>query len=223
MKNQKLSKNQKIAYLVTILGIFLILLVSLNIFLSRNQKSQSLTDKEEKFLQKMSQDLKEFKTTEPENISEDNIFYPVHETKITEKLLEKSIRKTSLEENAKFFIKAEDKYGINAIFLLAIANHESAYGTSRIAQDKNNLFGFNAVDSDPYNKASDFKDLNEGILEVGKMIKKLYLEEDGRYFNGYSAEAIGKNYSSDPNWAVKVNGHMVEIAEKILDYYGIDY
>ena len=44
------------------------------------------------------------------------------------------------------FIEAEEKYNINAIVLTAIACLESAYGTSKLAREKNNLFGLGAND-----------------------------------------------------------------------------
>ncbi|MDY6065903.1 MAG: glucosaminidase domain-containing protein [Finegoldia sp.] len=223
MKSKKLSRNKKIGYIVIGVSLFAILFLILGKASYEKRTNEELTSKERELLLKMNRDLNEFKNKEPEDISKDSVFYPVHKSEITQKLLEKALRKTALENNAKSFIKAEDRYGINAIFLLAIANHESAFGTSRIAQEKNNLFGFNAVDSDPYNGASGFKDLNQGILEVAKKIKKLYLDDDGKYFNGYSAFGMNKNYSSDPDWAAKVNEHMVMIVEKILDFYQIDY
>ena len=42
------------------------------------------------------------------------------------------------EQNAENFYKAEQKYKVNGIFLASIGIHESAWGTSKIANDKNN-------------------------------------------------------------------------------------
>ncbi len=42
------------------------------------------------------------------------------------------------------------KYNINGIFLASIAIHESGWGTSQIANDKNNLFGYGSYDATPY-------------------------------------------------------------------------
>lgn len=53
-----------------------------------------------------------------------------------------SLKKDSkLKGTGKYFITAQEKYGINAEFLAAIAMHESACGTSSMARRKNNLFG----------------------------------------------------------------------------------
>ena len=40
----------------------------------------------------------------------------------------------------------EKKYNINGIFLASMAIHESGWGTSQIAQDKKNLFGYGSYD-----------------------------------------------------------------------------
>lgn len=47
----------------------------------------------------------------------------------------------SLKPFAQHFVEAEYEYGINAIFLSAIAAHESGWATSGLAVYNNNLFG----------------------------------------------------------------------------------
>lgn len=61
---------------------------------------------------------------------------------------------------AKSFIRIQDEYGISALGLLAIACCESNYGVSHIAVGKQNLFGWGAVDSDPYNGAWDWSTMS---------------------------------------------------------------
>ena len=46
-----------------------------------------------------------------------------------------------LEGTGRYFIEAQEKYGINAEFLAAIAIHESGNGSSTAARRKNNFFG----------------------------------------------------------------------------------
>lgn len=41
---------------------------------------------------------------------------------------------TALYDDAKAYVKAEEKYHVNAVFLMGIAAHESAWGTSRRAR-----------------------------------------------------------------------------------------
>ncbi len=59
-------------------------------------------------------------------------------------------------QNAQYFYYIEKQYKINGVFVAAMAIHESAWGTSKIARDKNNLFGYGAYDSNPYNGAYQF-------------------------------------------------------------------
>lgn len=112
----------------------------------------------------------------------------------------------------KFFKEAESKYKVNALYLMAHAIHESAWGTSKIAQDKFNLFGYGAVDADAYNGAYTYSSFKESIEEAAKKINATYHNPRGAYYNGsvLGNKAIGMNvrYASDPYWGEKVAGHM---------------
>ena len=46
-----------------------------------------------------------------------------------------------LKNKGEQFYKAQEKYGINATFLIGIANHESFYGKSKYAVERNNIAG----------------------------------------------------------------------------------
>lgn len=116
------------------------------------------------------------------------------------------------KENAKYFYYAEEQYNINGVFLAAIAIHESAWGTSAIARNKNNLFGYAAYDRDPYNSASNFTNCAEGIDLVARMLMKNYLNSagtqladgsiaTGKYYNGKTVSDVNKRYATDKNWA----------------------
>lgn len=56
-------------------------------------------------------------------------------------------------DNAEYFYYAEKQYKINGVFLAGVAIHESGWGTSKIALDKKNLFGYGAMDSNPYRRS----------------------------------------------------------------------
>ena len=51
-------------------------------------------------------------------------------------------KKGIMKDNAKYFYYAEQQYNVNGIFLAAVAIHESNWGTSAMAQNKKNLFGY---------------------------------------------------------------------------------
>lgn len=106
------------------------------------------------------------------------------------------------------FVKAEAEHGVNAIFLTGLAIHESAYGSSKIAQDKNNLFGYQAYDASPYASARTFKSFEEGIDFVAGYLSRAYLSEGGTFFNGYGVADIGKRYATDPGWSNAIVSHM---------------
>ena len=93
-----------------------------------------------------------------------------------------------------------------------MAIHEGGWGTSKIAQDKKNLFGYGAYDSNPYGGAFDFETYSEGIDLVARVLVKHYLNEKGtkiydgetatgKYYNGPNLKGVNTRYASDKNWA----------------------
>ena len=72
---------------------------------------------------------------------------------------------TRFENKGRAFVTAAKETGLNPIYLFAHAAAESSYGNSYIAKEKNNFFGINAVDSDPYGRSSYMGDtVDEGII-----------------------------------------------------------
>lgn len=168
---------------------------------------------------KLSKDLEDFKKQGSDGIKEDNILYLTRKTGFTAGELDSALKGTKLEGLGVDFKKAEDEMGVNAILLIAMAKHESGNGTSLLADEKNNLFGFNAIDQDPINAASKFKTKGESITHVAKFLKDNYLNKDGRFYNGISTEGIGKLYATDPHWSQKVSNMMIEVSQNMLDEY----
>ncbi len=128
----------------------------------------------------------------------------------SEKINEK-LKGTALEGMGDDFVNAERKYGVNAWFLTGLAIHESGYGTSRIAQDKNNLFGFKAYDSNPYASATQFNTMGDSVDKVAQYLSENYTNPSGKYYNGESVDAIGKRYATDPNWANAVKARIEQL------------
>ena len=123
------------------------------------------------------------------------------------------------ENNYQVFYNMEKKYNINGIFLASIAIHESAWGTSNIANDKNNLFGYGAYDESPYESSQDFTSYADGIETVAKSLVKYYLNPagtkiydgetaEGWYYNGPTVEGVNTRYASDSSWHEKVYSYM---------------
>ena len=79
------------------------------------------------------------------------------------------------EQNAQYFYYVEKQYNINGLFVAALGIHESNWGTSKIAKDKKNLFGYGAYDSNPYNGAYQFSQYSESIdLIIGPTVVPPY-------------------------------------------------
>lgn len=83
------------------------------------------------------------------------------------------------DQNCDYFYYAEQEYGINGVFLASLAIHESGWGTSSIALNKNNLFGYQAYDASPYASAKQFDTYAEGIDLVARVLIKYYLNSNG--------------------------------------------
>ncbi len=130
------------------------------------------------------------------------------------------------ENNAEAFYNIEQKYNINGVFLAAIGIHESNWGKSVIAKDKNNLFGYGSYDRDPYSYSYVFETYEDGIELVAKMLVKYYINEPGTpiydgevakgsYYNGPTVSGVNIRYASDENWCNKVYSKMEELYNKL--------
>ena len=131
------------------------------------------------------------------------------------------------KNNYKAFYDVEQKYNVNGVFLAALAIHESAWGTSQIANDKKNLFGYGAYDSDPYNGSYEFEEYIDGIELVAKVFAKYYINPAGtkiyddqlanaKYYYGTNLQAINQRYSTDKNWYTKVYKYMDLLYNKLV-------
>ena len=131
-----------------------------------------------------------------------------------------------MENNAEYFYYIEEQYNINGVFVAAVAIHESNWGTSRISQNKYNLFGYGAYDSNPYNDAYEFSDYSESIDLIARVFVKYYLnpkgtaiyggeQASGKYYNGPTLKGVNTKYATDKNWANAVYKHMEYLYNKL--------
>ena len=123
------------------------------------------------------------------------------------------------ENNYQVFYNIEKKYNINGILLAAMGIHESSWGTSQIAKEKNNLFGYGSYDNTPYESSFEFNSYEEGIETVAKSLVKYYINPpgtkiydneyaSGSFYNGPTLLGINTRYASDSEWHNKVFNHM---------------
>lgn len=133
---------------------------------------------------------------------------------IKEETLAKAFKNTKMQGLEKYFIQAEKETGINALYLAGLAVHESGWNTSKFAEKRNNLFGWQAYDND-LDKTKYFESKGECILFVAERIKTLYLNENGMFHNGYTMESISSRYASDKEHSKKVYKNIEKILDKI--------
>lgn len=106
------------------------------------------------------------------------------------------------------FITNQNVFGVNALSMFGVAGNESNWGRSAIANDKNNLFGHGAVDSNPYYGANGYATPADSVkYHAEYFVSKGYLDaEDWRYNGGHLGDKLsGMNvrYASDPYWGEK--------------------
>lgn len=115
---------------------------------------------------------------------------------------------SKMKNAGQYFICNQNEFSANASLMFGVAVNESAWGTSKIANDKNNLFGHGAVDSNPYYGASGYDTVSDSIKYHAEVyIDKGYTDPaDWRYFGphlGDKASGINVKYASDPYWGEK--------------------
>lgn len=120
--------------------------------------------------------------------------------------------------HGKDFVKAQERYGVNALYLMAKAIHESSWGRSAIARDKNNLFGINATDSNPYGNADEFESFEASIMYLASayVVNGYAHFADGRFNSnmlGHKGQGFNVRYASDMYWGQKIAAHMYRADE----------
>ncbi len=106
---------------------------------------------------------------------------------------------------AQDFVDAEEKYGVNSVFLCAVAAFESGWG--KYCFRKNNIFGWNG---------KDFETISECIDFVASRIAMHYLSEDGKYYHGKTVSGVNTCYNGTELWENKIIGIMSMINRRIL-------
>lgn len=125
-------------------------------------------------------------------------------------------------------IENQNTYGANALLMLGVAINESGWGMSTYAQERNNLFGHKAYDSDP-DSADIYTSVAEGVMyHARNFISYGYLDAttDARYHGshlGNKQSGINVKYASDPYWGEKAaaNAWLIEMyySDEVVDAY----
>ena len=107
------------------------------------------------------------------------------------------------------FVNRQNSYGTNALIMASVGAIESGWGSSSIAQSKNNLFGLNAVDSSPGESADTYKSVDACIQTFSETyLSKRYLRAGWSFYHGGflgdKASGMNVSYASDPYWGEKI-------------------
>lgn len=148
---------------------------------------------------------------------------------ISPEVYEQFLRNKNIQGNSKLwgtgsiFTASQEEYGVNALAVFSMACLESGYGTSMYALQRNNLFGWNAFDSDP-NQASYFHDIPQAIREHMGINLRGYLDIiDFRYFGsqlGNKGSGLNVKYAADPYWGMKIAAIAYEIDKTSKNFDG---
>ena len=136
-----------------------------------------------------------------------------------------SSNESQLVNAGSIFYSVQDKFGVNGALEYAMAIHESGWGRSTISVQKNNLFGMNATDNNPYGNATSFPYVENGIFyHSDYYISRGYTNpNDWRYFGshvGNKGSGMNVKYASDPFWGEKIAAwyYKLDTANGLKDY-----
>ncbi|MEH7009815.1 Ig-like domain-containing protein [Neobacillus niacini] len=124
-----------------------------------------------------------------------------------------------LKNYAQSFIDAQNRYGVNAQYLVAHAIWETGWGGSDLIGYKNNLYGYGAYDPCPFTCGYYFESVPDSIFRVAYQVRVDYLNESGTYFEGPNLIGMNVNYATDQNWKNGIANLMQSMKPYDNSYY----
>lgn len=154
----------------------------------RVEKLKALEEEKKRSSKTSNPHYNKYNLTQVSNVSYDKLY--------------SELKNTKLASLTSAFIEAEEKYGVNALFLTSVIALESGWGGSARAIKDNNLSGY-AI----YSRGSSYSFLSkeECILETARLLGEDYLNPKGKYYNGTSVYDVNKKYSASSDWSSKVD------------------
>jgi beta-N-acetylglucosaminidase len=180
--------------------------------------------KENEELKKQEEERKRVQAINDENTRRNNVhvyYADVTSTSgITAEELSQVFNKLNEPKMAQYsqaFIDAEKEYGVNALFLAAIAAQESGWGSKAGGTNGTNLTGHCVYNSQSI--GTTFNSGYESIMETAKLLRNNYLTSGAKNFHGYGVEDVNTDYclhqdmkTTDYTWT----GYVVSI-ENLLE------
>ncbi|MDQ0191000.1 peptidoglycan-binding protein [Alicyclobacillus cycloheptanicus] len=102
-------------------------------------------------------------------------------------------------------IEAQNTYGVNATYLLAHAIEETGWGKSLIAEQKNNLFGYGAFDSNPGPDAGMFPSNEYAIIFQAWEVRNNYLNPgSSNFYQTPTLDGMNEHYATSHTWSTSI-------------------
>ena len=148
------------------------------------------------------EDVKEV-TYNPDNLRE--------KSNLSKEQIYNMLEGNNLQELADEYYEMEQKYNVNAIFLMALNMEESGHGSSSLAVNNNNLGGIKSR----YGGYASFDSWASSLEYIASLIDEMYLTETGAYYNGTSIYGVNVKYCIGGNWAENLNTIANELISKV--------
>ena len=129
-------------------------------------------------------------------------------TGVTVEELNMLLEGTRLEGSGEYFKRLEDEYGVNAVVVVSVGRLESQLGSTEIALNYNNAFGFRTDKGWLH-----FNTLEDSVLYFGKLM------QHERYY-GKSLAEIALIYCPNDIWCDKVSRIVDRHVKMIEEYRG---
>lgn len=241
-----MSKNIKVIIAAALMIITIASTVSAAITTMKNNKNIETIYNLEKEIKEISEKLQDTETQSLEKINELNnnlekvteelecarrnikeltrvtYFNPenvTHKSNATINHMNKALKGTELQKISHAFVEAEEKYGINAYFLAALAAQESSWGNSQRAIYQKNITGFAVYNN--LSRGSNFSNWYECLMYTAKTLKENYLTQGGIHYNGVSTKGINTMYcflqdgkTVDYKWSENINSIAKSLRDK---------
>ncbi|CUO44771.1 glucosaminidase domain-containing protein [Clostridium disporicum] len=123
----------------------------------------------------------------------------------------KMLEGNNLQALAEDYYEMEQKYNVNAIFLMALNMEESGHGRSSLAVYNNNLGGIKSRNGG----YASFESWSHCLEYIANLIDEMYLSETGSYYNGTSIYGVNVKYCVGTNWADNLNVLADELLAKV--------
>ena len=132
-------------------------------------------------------------------------------------------RKSGFAGQGQSFINVARSAGINEVIFVAMAIHESAYGTNPLTTHKNNIFSVAAYDSAPFDSAYTFSSIQQALEYQAQFLRTGYMNPNNFRFKGFdlgnAQGGFNFYYATDANWGSKIAAH----AQRIRPFRATEY